>query len=220
MTAAVDVRLATAVQASACVPGAFAPRVLTLDSMGLGGSGRVVLVDGGVYDNMADEWEYGFVSRLKSWPELKDAQAAPAAMLLVANASGGWNDLKPIGGGRLRVELAGVLRSKEVQYDVSTAHRRRALAAIFRDHDAKTADGAFVQITASPYDITEQFSASPGRTPDGRAQRADEARRFLDRQGYTAISGRPWCARRRVCRRRLRRSGKRHRLRYWNMVTC
>lgn len=184
MTTAVDVHLSTAVQASACVPGAFAPRVLTLDSMGLRGSGRVVLVDGGVYDNMADEWEYGFVSRLKSWPELKDAQAAPATMLLVANASGGWNDLKPIGGGRLRVELAGVLRSKDVQYDVSTAHRRRALAAIFRDHDSKTADGAFVQITASPYNITEQFSAPPGRSGDARSQRADEARQFLDRQGY------------------------------------
>ncbi len=36
-TAPVDVPLATAVQASACVPGAFAPRVLPLSSLGLEG---------------------------------------------------------------------------------------------------------------------------------------------------------------------------------------
>jgi Patatin-like phospholipase len=183
--APVDLPLATAVQASACVPGAFGPRVLRLDALGLSGSGRVVLVDGGVYDNMADEWEYGFGSRKKSWPAVTEAQADAASILLVANASGGWNDLKPIAGGRLRLELAGVLRSKDVQYDVSTAHRRRALAAIFRDHDAKTADGVFAQITATPYGIVEQFATRPNRPADERSLRADEARRFLDSYGYT-----------------------------------
>jgi hypothetical protein len=83
------------------------------------------------------------------------------------------------------VELAGVLRSKDVQYDVSTAHRRRALAAVFRDHDASTPDGVFAQITASPYEITEQFGNRPDDRVDDRCRRADEARAFLDRQGYT-----------------------------------
>jgi len=191
-TSAVDVPLATAVQASACVPGAFAPRALPLSNLGLGSTGRVVLVDGGVYDNMADEWEYGFATRKKSWPTLQDAQARPAAILVVANASGGWNDLKPILGRGIRLELAGVLRSQAVQYDVSTAHRRRALAAIFRDHDDKTADGVFAQITASPYLITEQFGTRPNRTPDDRSSRADEARAFLDRQGYTVDEWMAW----------------------------
>ncbi len=184
-TAPVDVKLATAVQASACVPGAFGPRTLSLEAVGLNGAGRVVLVDGGVYDNMADEWEYGFAARKKAWPSLTQAQTHPAAMVLVANASGGWNDLKPIAGRGLRLELAGVLRSKAVQYDVSTAHRRRALAAMFRDRDAKTADGAFAQISASPYDITEQFGARPELAADDRSRRADEARRFLDDHGYS-----------------------------------
>ena len=103
----------------------------------------------------------------------------------MANASGGWNDLKPIAGGRLRLELAGVLRSQGVQYDVSTAHRRRALAAIFRDRDTKTADGVFAQISASPYGIVEQFATRPHREADERSLRADEARTFLDGQGYT-----------------------------------
>ena len=184
-TAPVDVKLATAVQASACVPGAFGPRTLPLEALGLNGTGRVVLVDGGVYDNMADEWEYGFAARKKSWPSLTEAQAHPAAMVLVANASGGWNDLKPITGRGLRLELAGVLRSKAVQYDVSTAHRRRALAAMFRDRDAKTADGAFAQISASPYDVAEQFGTRPEFAADDRSRRADEARRFLDDHGYS-----------------------------------
>jgi hypothetical protein len=183
--APVELPLATAVQASACVPGAFAPCTLPLGDIGLQGTGRLVLVDGGVYDNMADEWEYGFRGRSKSWPALADAQPAPASLLLVGNASGGWNDFKPIKGDGVRVELAGVLRSKDVQYDVSTAHRRRALAAVFRDHDARTADGVFVQITASPYEITEQFGNRAGDHVDDRCRRADEARQFLDQQGYT-----------------------------------
>jgi len=183
--APIDLPLATAVQASACVPGAFSPCVLSLAEVGLSGEGRIVLVDGGVYDNMADEWEYGFHGRTKSWPALADAQDQPATLLVIANASGGWNDLKPIAGGGLRVELAGVLRSKDVQYDVSTSYRRRALAAVFRDHDTQTADGVFAQITASPYEITEQFRCRPDHCPDDRSRRADEARCFLDQQGYT-----------------------------------
>jgi len=185
-TAPVDVPLATAVQASACVPGAFSPCALSLADIGLRGAERIVLVDGGVYDNMADEWEYGFRARAKSWPTLIDAQCVAASLLLIANASGGWNDLKPINGGGIRVELAGVLRSKDVQYDVSTAHRRRALAAVFRDHDSTTADGVFAQITASPYEITGQFGSRPDGRVDDRCRRADEARCFLDQQGYTA----------------------------------
>src|SRR4029079_15552680 len=92
-SAPVELPLATAVQASACVPGAFSPCTLTLGDIaaqGTGrlgvverrGTGRLVLVDGGVYDNMADEWEYGFRGRQKSWPSLAEAQPAPAALLL------------------------------------------------------------------------------------------------------------------------------------------
>ncbi len=153
------------------------------------------MVDGGVYDNMADEWEYGFPGRRKSWPQLIDAQTHPAGLLLVANASGGWNDIKPIGRGRMQLELAGVLRSKDVQYDVSTAHRRRALAAMFRDHDDTTADGVFAQITASPYDLAHQFATRPGRPADARSSRADEVVKFLDKQGYTVADWTTWVRR-------------------------
>ncbi len=56
-----DLTLATAVQASACLPGAFLARTIDVTPGKQGGS--VVLDDGGVYDNMADQWEWGFANR-------------------------------------------------------------------------------------------------------------------------------------------------------------
>jgi hypothetical protein len=72
------VPLSTAVQASACVPGAFRARAVKLDKLNLTPGSlqpddhqahgvvtvdRIVIVDGGVYDNMADSWEYRFADR-------------------------------------------------------------------------------------------------------------------------------------------------------------
>ncbi len=58
-----DLPLARAVQASACLPGAFAPVVLPIERhhFTLAGAGehpltRMLLTDGGVYDNMGTEW--------------------------------------------------------------------------------------------------------------------------------------------------------------------
>jgi predicted acylesterase/phospholipase RssA len=194
-TGPVALPLSTAVQASACVPGAFAPRVIPLSDLGLTGAGRIVLTDGGTYDNMADEWEYGYVNRRRLWDGLSIAQGRPAGLLVVVNGSGGWNDTKPIGSSGLQQELAGLLRSQGVQYDVSTAHRRRALNAMFREAEAdgQGLDGLFAQITDSPYVVTRKFAARPGREPDELARRADEARRYLDGQdGYSEAVWEQW----------------------------
>jgi predicted acylesterase/phospholipase RssA len=137
----VEIPISTAVQASACVPGAFAPRVIARSTLGIRGDGDIVVVDGGVYDNMADEWEYGFETRTRSWPALADVQPDHAQLLIVVNGSGGWDTLKPIKRGRLAAELAGLLRSMNVQYDVSTAHRRRALMDRFRDDNGTGRQG-------------------------------------------------------------------------------
>ena len=56
---------------------------------------------------------------------MRDVQPDPARLLVVVNGSAGWDRFKPIKRGRLATELAGLLRSMDVQYDVSTAHRRR-----------------------------------------------------------------------------------------------
>ena len=183
------VPLARAVQASAAVPGAFDPRVLDFAELGLPGTGHVVLSDGGVYDNMADEWEYGLANRARNWPPVLDAQPHRVRTLVVVNGSGGWNTLKPIDRHRTSLELAGLLRAKDVQYDVSTSHRRRALAAQFINDDADDErgmlDGVFVQITSSPYDAPAKFAARDGHEPDAFARRAARAAEFLAGQGYT-----------------------------------
>ncbi len=195
----VDLPLATAVQASACVPGAFGPRAIPLTTLGVhapvnrdgttaAGIDQIVVEDGGVYDNMADQWEYRFGERANEWTELDAVQPNRAHMLFVVNGSGGWNSAKPIGRGGLAQELAGALRAKDVQYDVSTAHRRQALYAIFRAAENPKGeaglDGLFVQIVDSPYRLPKILGTVRTGKREPLNLRADEAFVFLDNQGY------------------------------------
>ena len=199
--------LSTAVQASACVPGAFRARDIDLSVLGLQsvnvqvpvkkqpGTTKTVIVtqivvdDGGVYDNMADEWDYGFANRAqRRWTEVTSVQSRRAPYLLVINGSGGWDRMKPIVSRGPKYELDGLLRAKDVQYDVSTAHRRRALADDFiastRNGDSiDDVDGTFIQITADPYRLPTKFGPKPGHIPDEKANRATEALAFLDNYG-------------------------------------
>jgi predicted acylesterase/phospholipase RssA len=193
-----SLRLSTAVQASACVPGAFAPRVIKTEAVGLttlvavAGAppkpDNIVLVDGGVYDNMADEWEYGYANRAKQWAGLRTMQTRAATMLVVVNGSAGWNNLQPVKGGGFAVEKAGLMRSQGVQYDVSTAHRRRALYDRFVTHgdDSESGvHGVFVQISDNPYSFANKFRAKAGQPEDDKAARASKAIAALNDAGYT-----------------------------------
>lgn len=195
-----SVPLATAVQASACVPGAFRARVVPLDRLNLTPGtltaddhpphgdvtvDRIVVVDGGVYDNMADSWEYGFSNRAGRWPGLAGAQSAAARQLVVVNASSDWNSLRPMPSGGWRFELDALMRSKDVQYDVSTSHRRQALGGLFTSAADSDLDGVFVQIKDHPYRLVDAFTAKPGWTPGDKNAWADEARAFLDRYGVS-----------------------------------
>lgn len=195
-TGACPVPLATAVQASASVPGAFAPRKVKLSDLGRGPVtvtnskgeqtevSEIVLNDGGTYDNMADQWEYGYPGRSSSWETLADIQPERGSHIVVVNGSGGWNDIKPIKPGLgFGDELAGLSRSQGVQYDVSTARRRQALFDRFNDTDNtpdKAMSGVFVQITDSPYRYPHVFATEPARSSDPeRAERAEKALTFL-----------------------------------------
>jgi len=194
--------LSTAVQASACVPGAFRARVVELEALDLKPGtltandhpsrgevtvDRIVVVDGGVYDNMADGWEYGFSDRAGRWPGLSDVQPCAARQLVVVNASSDWNSLRPMRSGGVRFELDALMRSKDVQYDVSTSHRRQALGELFTaPGDNGQLDGAFVQIKDSPYRLVDLYTLKPGWTAHDRNRWADEARSFLDRYGVSA----------------------------------
>lgn len=197
-----SVPLSTAVQASACVPGAFRARAVKLEQLSLEPGAlsaddhpphgevtvdRIVVVDGGVYDNMADGWEYGFSDRAGRWPDLSGVQSAAAQQLVVVNASSDWNSLRPMAGGGVRFELDALMRSKDVQYDVSTSHRRQALGELFASPtDAGQLDGVFVQIKDSPYRLVDMFTLKPGWTAGDKNRQADEARAFLDRYGVSA----------------------------------
>ncbi len=93
-----DLPLHTAVQASACLPGAFPPRWLPTGGQGFAYQSaecpkdadrlpripaHLVLTDGGVYDNMADQWAQGFSDRVRCWPALKNEHYEPEELIVV-----------------------------------------------------------------------------------------------------------------------------------------
>ena len=58
----------------------------------------MVLSDGGVYDNMADQWPVGIHSRRQRWPSRSSELRVPTE-LVVVNASGpsGWTSVWRLG---------------------------------------------------------------------------------------------------------------------------
>jgi predicted acylesterase/phospholipase RssA len=72
------------VQASAAFPGGFPPARISTASIDFKPTGKrevkrvptLIMSDGGVYDNMGDQWARGFAGRAADWPFLA-AQTAP-----------------------------------------------------------------------------------------------------------------------------------------------
>src|SRR6266536_427489 len=172
-----DLALSTAVQASACLPGAFAARRLATIPYRFQRSseitepakapGQMLLTDGGVYDNMADQWAGGLAARIRDNAAL-DIRTTGLDELIVANASAGppWTTVKaswlPV-----RNELSTVGRVKDVHYAVATSTRRHDLvnnweAAARAGHGVT---GALVQIAQSPFEVPDAF-ARDDRWPD------------------------------------------------------
>lgn len=170
--------LATAVQCSACLPGAFLARSVELPN-----GATAVLSDGGVYDNMADQWEWGFKNRQEAAERLghgallAGAQPDGATHLVVVNASRGMTGVNDaaISPGVIG-ELRSALGAKDVLYDVSTATRRRLLIDTFDAADGgEGLGGMLVHIGTSPYQVIDRFVDD-----DDRGARAREARELLD----------------------------------------
>jgi len=170
--------LATAVQTSACLPGAFSPRSIPTEGFGLTRSwdveddqpptvpARLVANDGGVYDNMADQWEQGFQPRVARVGRVQE----PAQELVVVNASRSmqWAAYPT---SSFAHEISGVTRTGSILYDVSTSHRRQALVARFRASKALGTGlrGALVNVAQSPYDVPRAFQHDKGEA-GGRAR--------------------------------------------------
>jgi hypothetical protein len=155
----------------------------------------LVLVDGGVYDNMADQWPQGFRGRMDCWPGLGSEHQEPD-VLIVANASGGleWKPMKrlviPAIGG-----LLGLLKIKDVLYDQTTAQRRSGLVGRFdraalaeRAGHPGEMKGALVHIPQSPYEVAKKFEGST-LWPD-RSKRAGAVLATLDatNEDWSAIA--------------------------------
>jgi predicted acylesterase/phospholipase RssA len=190
-------RLHTPVQASAAFPGAFPVTWVRRARFGFQRVGdsehqtpwALALVDGGVYDNMGDEWA-SEVAKCHQPPkpgkpgEGNDCPYRDAQARIVVNASAG---LPYKGVKRLTLPLVGgalaFWKEKSVLYDSGTAQRRRAMVREF-DLAARGGEawwGTLVHISQSPYKGARAFAGQQALWP-GRAARAQSALAFLGEQ--------------------------------------
>jgi len=134
-TGAGDLPLSTAVQASACFPGGFPPRSLSAKKLGFAAVDRTTLwlVDGGVYDNMGEQWAQRFAGRVAGNAELAAVAGVAPDNLLVVNASAreGWSTAPSLMRVPLLGELLTLLREKSILYQVGTTNRRSGLIRQF-----------------------------------------------------------------------------------------
>jgi hypothetical protein len=197
-----QISLATAAQSSAALPGGFPPVELDLDALGVqltrpwepDGAPPApvrgfVLADGGVYDNMGDEWELGYADRARRSHLLDPAGAAN--FLVVANAGKnlGWKSFGA--SGRLTRELRGLMRDQSIEYDATTSQRRRMLLALFRqsEQSGKGLVGALAHVPTTPSAVCDAFQHDKDTA---RAARATACKHALDTCGeqWDAISRR------------------------------
>lgn len=132
-----DLRLSTAVSASAAVPFLFPPLQLPTAGLGLADAPEILsLVDGGVYDNLGLEWVQGWTAARRP------AQAQPAEFSVTVNASGrlGREQQSPSG-------LRAWNRSRKIQYAQTQATRIRWLVA---ELEAGRAQGVYLGIAGDP----------------------------------------------------------------------
>lgn len=184
-----DLPLSTAVQASACLPGAFAVRRLPTAPHRFARSPKVtvpsappdamVLTDGGVYDNMGDQWLDGLSERLRGTPDLPVTTRVLDEIVVVnASAGSGWRSF-PAARVPILGEIQALARIKDVMYAVSTGHRRGNLIRWFDDGAAHGGQvGALIHIGQPPYRVAAAYAGASDRWPD-RALRANRVLAFL-----------------------------------------
>lgn len=157
-----DLPLHVAVQCSAALPGVMPPRWLPtrrhgfVDGDGPGqNAGWMALVDGGVYDNMADQWGLGMRDRRRHWPQHAVA-FRDCDELIIVNASAGlewepvWKTRLPLVG-----EIVALLKDKSILYDNGNAVRRELAVDRFQSGELR---GALVHIPRSPLDTATKYA--------------------------------------------------------------
>jgi predicted acylesterase/phospholipase RssA len=165
-----NLKLVRAARAAATFPVVF-PAVhlgpLEFADRDRGAPRKLALVDGGVYDNMGSEWL------------LNEDRTPRETYKIVVNASGNLSVSKTgfgtFGLGELRV----LLREKDIQYDGTTAPRRRWLSALFRLGWQR---GTLVRIDGDLHRWVKQFT-------NGNDERAARARSILGSMDAIADPG-------------------------------
>lgn len=165
--------LATAVQCSACLPGAFSVRRFrAADHFAANDDRDLALVDGGVYDNMADQWLDGLAERVGREPSLPLVARGVDEMIVVnASALAGWTAF-PKARLVLLAELLTLKRVSSVMYEVTTARRRYSLVQSWMRNAAAGAGprGALVHIAQTPYTVADQMLGSADQAMAARAR--------------------------------------------------
>lgn len=183
--------LHVATQASAAFPGAFPLRAVKRSRFNFVRSSEdddesdssnpraLMLVDGGVYDNMADQWAQGLEERARRHP-LSSFRAADQLVVVSASAGLSWSEPRRLWWPALG-ELFTLLRDKSVLYDNGNSVRRRELVARFdlAELHPPGLRGALVHIEQSPFKVPSSFERQAERCP-GRARRASDARESLE----------------------------------------
>jgi len=184
--------LRRAMQASAAFPPVFPVVWIRTKRFRLEEADRraryFTLTDGGVYDNMADQWAQGLAKRQERWGALDFKEADE---LIAANASAAlawratWTLRLPLLGA-----LAALLRDKSVLYDNGTSVRRRELVSRFDEATlaGRGLRGALVHIAQSPFAVPDDFKGEKAPWED----RATRAQAVLSKLGDSDSARAEW----------------------------
>lgn len=165
------VDLATAVAASAAFPLGFPPLAVPTGSLGLQGGDAVAadqrhldLGDGGVYDNMGDQWAAGYANRIERLPARYAARQPEQLMVVNSSAPKTW-----AARGLLRIpvlrEFGAISGYQSIEYNNTTSPRRSALIAGFEmaERLGEGMTGTYVGIEQTPYGVADRHIDHPTR---------------------------------------------------------
>jgi predicted acylesterase/phospholipase RssA len=184
-----DLPLHVAVQASAAFPGGFPARWLRTErdqfSKGVQvDASWMVLSDGGVYDNMGEQWSTGVARRKVNYTPLANDLHEPEELIVVnSSANLPWTDLS-----NLRIPLVGelltMLRVILVLHDNTTTARRQWLFERFKRSlsDGQGLRGTIITIEQTPHRVAEDIRrlGRDGAVPAEVAERAEDVLQKTD----------------------------------------
>lgn len=162
-----DTELVTAVAASAAFPFGFPPLKVPTKTLRLEGGHKVRhlnLADGGVYDNMGDQWAAGYRRRIDNLPA-RYADREPDELVVVnSSAPTGWMKRTLL---KIPIvwDFAAVRADQGIQYQNTTAQRRSALITRFElsEQRGNGMRGTYVGIEQSPFRVATLMRNHPTR---------------------------------------------------------